>query len=170
MNSLSKLVALLSACFLLSGCFSLPKNLDNLKEPQVSLTGLAVKDLNPLSPSFLVNLKVQNPNDLEVDLSGADVALALNGKPVAKGLSKSPLALARHGSSDLAVEVTADTLGAVQQVLGLLNRPALDYEVTGHLHLVKWLGALGQLPFSFKGSLDRETLLRGAGALGALGR
>jgi LEA14-like dessication related protein len=157
---------LLTIGILAAGCIGVPKNLDQLKEPTVSLAGLALNEADLFSPSFLVRLRVENPNDLDVTLDGADAALALNGQPVASGVSRSQVGLARFGSSDLAVQVTANTLGVIQQMLALQNQPNLNYQVTGHLQLLNWLGPLGRVPFSFQGAVDRETLLRGAANLG----
>jgi LEA14-like dessication related protein len=156
----------LAALFMtLSGCSLLTADYKNLKEPKVSLAGLNIKDLNPLSPSFLVRLKVDNPNDLDVNLDGADVALALNGQPVAAGVSRSPLVLKKLGSSEMDVEVTANTMNAVQQFLILQTKPTLDYQVTGNLIWNNWLGALGKLPLKFSGSMDKDTLMRAASGL-----
>lgn len=160
------LVALALLGLLLSGCAGLPRNFEELKAPEVFLTGLALKEANLFKPSFLVRLRVANPNDLEVNLEGAEVALALNGQPVAAGASRNPLSLARLGSSDMEVEVSADTLGVVQQFLALSNKPALDYGISGHLTVLNWLGPLGRIPFNFTGTVDRETLWRGAESLG----
>ncbi|MGZ8217503.1 LEA type 2 family protein [Methylomagnum sp.] len=169
MTSFSKsTAALIALCLLVSGCAGLTDGLDNLREPHVSLAGLAVKKLNLFKPSFLVRLKVDNPNDVEVNLDGADVALALSGRPVANGVSRSPVSLAKHGTSTLDVEVSADTLGALQQILLLQNQKYLDYQVTGHLNVLNLLGPLGQVPFNFKGAVDREALLREAQSLGNL--
>lgn len=148
-----------------TGCSLLTADYKNLKEPKVSLAGLNIKDLNPLSPSFLVRLKVDNPNDLDVNLDGADVALALNGQPVAAGVSRSPLVLKKLGSSEMDVEVTANTMNAVQQFLILQTKPTLDYQVTGNLIWNNWLGALGKLPLKFSGSMDKDTLMRAASGL-----
>ncbi len=149
----------------LPGCSLLTTDYRNLKEPKVSLAGLNIKNPNPLKPSFLVQLQLDNPNDLELNLDGADVALALNGQPVAAGVSRSPITLKKRGSSTMNVEVTANTLSAIQQFLVMQSRPAMDYQVTGHLDWLNWLGALGKLPFSFSGSLDRDTLMRAADSL-----
>jgi LEA14-like dessication related protein len=148
-----------------TGCSLLTADYKNMKEPKVSLAGLNIKDLNPLSPSFLVRLKVDNPNDLDVNLDGADVALALNGRPVAAGVSRSPLVLKKLGSSEMDVEVTANTMSAIQQFLILQTQPNLDYQVTGNLIWNNWLGALGKLPLKFSGSMDKDTLMRAASSL-----
>lgn len=148
-----------------TGCSLLTADYKNMKEPKVSLAGLNIKDLNPLSPSFLVRLKVDNPNDLDVNLDGADVALALNGRPVAAGVSRSPLVLKKLGSSEMDVEVTANTMSAIQQFLILQTQSTLDYQVTGNLIWNNWLGALGKLPLKFSGSMDKDTLMRAASSL-----
>lgn len=152
----------LLASLLQCGCSLLTTDYENLKAPKVSLTSLGIKDINPLNPRFLVRLKLDNPNDAAVSMDGADVALALNGLPVAEGISRSPLTLNRLGSSEMDVEVSANTFSALQQLLLLQSKPALDYQLTGHLHLLDGLGALGQLPFSFTGTVDRQTLMSNA--------
>lgn len=166
----SRALAAILASLTLAGCFSLPQDFNALKEPKVSLAGLAIQDLNPLQPRFLVRLNVENPNDLAVDLDGADVNLALNGKPVAAGVSRSPLKLAKFGSTRMDVEVTANTLGVVRQIMLLRSQSSIDYAVTGNLKVLNWLGPLGKLPFSFKGAVDRDRLLRSAESLGPLAR
>jgi LEA14-like dessication related protein len=148
-----------------TGCSLFTADYKSLKEPKVSLAGLNIKDLNPLSPSFLVRLKVDNPNELDVNLDGADVALALNGRPVAAGVSRSPLVLKKLGSSEMDVEVTANTMSAIQQFLILQTKSTLDYQVTGNLIWNNWLGALGKLPLKFSGSMDKDTLMRAASGL-----
>jgi LEA14-like dessication related protein len=168
-----KLIAIIFSLgigLLLSGCVGLPRDFNNLKEPQVSLTGLAVKELNFLAPSLLVRLRVENPNDLNINLDGADVALALNGRPVATGISRSPLTLAKFGASEMNVEVKASTLEVLQQILLLQSNSSVNYDVTGHLNVLNWLGPLGKIPFRFRGDVDRDTLLRGAESLGGMGR
>lgn len=151
--------------FLSAGCSLLSTDYENLQEPKVSLAGLSIQAMNPLQPGFLVRLKLDNPNDLDVNFDGAEAALALNGQPVATGISRSPLTLKKLGSSELAVEVTANTLSAIQQILLLQTKPTMDYRITGQLIWVNWLGALGRLPFAFQGTVDRETLLSAAGNL-----
>lgn len=152
----------------LSGCAGLPNlgNLSSLKEPKISLAGLALKDMNFMEPTFLVKLKVDNPNDLNLSLDGADAALALNGQKIATGISRSPLTLNSHGTSNLNLEVKANALRAVQQIMQLGSGQPVNYGISGNLNILNWLGGLGKIPFNLKGSVDKDTLLRGAELLG----
>jgi LEA14-like dessication related protein len=152
---------LLSAVLLNAGCSRWLSNYKDLQEPRVSLVSLALKEPNLLAPSFLVRLRVENPNDVSMNLDGADATLALNGQAIAQGISRSPLTLASGAASEVDVEVAAQMLTAVQQLSSLLSENSLQYGVTGHLNVLNWLGPLGRLPFSFEGVLDRDTLLRG---------
>jgi hypothetical protein len=63
------------------------------------------------------------------------------------------------------VEVTANTMSAIQQFLILQTKSTLDYQVTGNLIWNNWLGALGKLPLQFSGSMDKDTLMRAASGL-----
>jgi LEA14-like dessication related protein len=149
---------------LLTACVSLGQDINSLKQPQVSLIALALQDLNPLNPSALVRLKVDNPNDLDLNLSGADVALALNGQAVATGVSRSPVTLASFGTSEIDAEVHGNTLAMAQQLLLAQSNDNVNYTITGSLHILNWLGPLGRVPFTFDGAVDKKTLLRSGAA------
>lgn len=155
----------LTYTILISACVSLGQDVNSLKQPQVSLVALALKDLNPLNPSALVRLKVDNPNDLDVNLSGADVALALNGQPAATGISRSPVTLASFGSSEMDAEVHGNTLAMAQQLLLTQASDKVNYKITGSLHVLNWLGPLGRVPFAFEGAMDKQTLMRSGARL-----
>ena len=171
MTTYRKPASLCLALSLLSGCANMMgmPNLNALKEPKISLAGLSMKGLNLMEPTFLVKLKVDNPNDLNLDLSGADVDLALNGQKVASGISRSPLTLVKQGTSNMKIEVKASTLGVLKQIMQLQANSGVNYAVNGHLNVLNWLGSLGKIPINLQGSVDKATLLHGVEGLGGLG-
>lgn len=144
----------------MAGCAGLP-DVNALQALRVSLTDLRLEELDRLTPRFLVRLKVDNPNDQAVDFDGADATSLVDGQPVAAGTSRSRLSVMGRGSSNLSLDVTARTLPMVQQFLKLHTQPSLDYEIAGHLVILNWLGDLGKVPFSLRGTVDRDTLYRG---------
>jgi LEA14-like dessication related protein len=144
----------------LGACVGLPTDFSQLQEPRVTLTGLALADADLWAPSFLLRLAVDNPNDLDLQLAGADADLRLNGESVARGVSRSPLTLVKRGTSELTVQATGQTLRIAQHTLSLQARDTLDYEITGHVQVVNWLGGLGRIPFRFKDTIRRDELLR----------
>ncbi|MGY6216485.1 LEA type 2 family protein [Methylolobus aquaticus] len=149
----------LLAVLQISGCASWLPDFRHLKEPEVSLTGLALSDPNPLVPRFRVRLRVENPNDIDVSLDGADATLELNGRPVATGVSRSPLTLKRLAESELDLDVAAQTLGMLEAAAAVLAEDQIRYRVQGHLSVLSALGPLGRLPFSFDGAVDPAVLL-----------
>jgi len=146
------------------GCSLPTTDYSKLKDVNVTLIGLNIKDLNPLKPGFLVRLRLDNPNDIDISMDGADAALSLDGQPVADGLSRSPLTLKKQGSSEVDMEVYVNTFSAIQQFLLIQSKPAFDYRVSGHLHVLNWLGSLGRLPFDVSGSMDQKTLMQAVGS------
>jgi LEA14-like dessication related protein len=144
----------------LNGCSSPLQKLDKLKPPQVSLQGLSLQKADLLNPVFLVRLRLKNPNDAGLNLDGADAVLKLNGKKIAKGASRSPIKLAPLADSEIAVEASAQTLSALGQLLALQSKESLDYEITGHVNILNWLGGLGAIPFKAQGVVTREELLK----------
>jgi LEA14-like dessication related protein len=152
-------IALLLALSQLAACASWLPDYRNLKEPEVSLAGLVLSDPNPLAPKFRVRLRVENPNAIDVSLDGADATLELNGKPVATGVSRSPLTLKSLATSELELDVAAQTLGMLAGTAAVLAENRIRYRVQGHLSVLSALGPLGRLPFSFEGAVDPATLL-----------
>ena len=85
---------MLLAC--LCACTGSVNKFDKLRAPKVSILAIKLDDPNPLSPVFLVRLGLENLNDSEIALDGADAILALNGQKVAKGVSRSAITLPRQ--------------------------------------------------------------------------
>lgn len=152
-------VVLLGAVWL-AGCSALLPDYRHLKEPRVALSELALTDPNPLAPRFRVRLRVENPNDIDVNLDGADATLELNGRPVATGMTRSPLRLASGSASEVELDVTAQTLSLLELASALLGSNEIRYRVAGHLSALSALGPFGQVPFAFEGTVDSAALLR----------
>jgi LEA14-like dessication related protein len=150
-------------------CSSWQRELSELKEPRLSLAGLSVTDANLLAPGFRVRLRVDNPNDRDISIQGADLDLAINGEAVARGVSAGAVELVRRGSSEIEVDARAQTLALARQLLAIDGGDTVKYGLSGHLKLLNWLGALGAVPFSFRGEMAREELLKGPENLRGLG-
>jgi LEA14-like dessication related protein len=134
--------------------------LSNYERPRVYLTNLQLQEASMLAQTFLLRLRIDNPNDTALPINGIDVELILNGYSLAQGLSNQSLSVPRFGSADIEVRATTTLLSLVQQILSLQNQQQLSYEIAGRLHLARTLGFRGyNFPFQEKGVLDLETLL-----------
>ena len=74
--------------------------------------------------------------------------MELNGKRLARGLGNKEFTVPRLGDTIISIETTTSTLDVARQVLGLRKTQALDYGVSGILHLKD-----GRLPFDNTGVL-----------------
>lgn len=148
------------ACLAAAGCTNIQDRVEKLQPPRVELASLALTGMNLLQPVFRVGLRVENPNDEEFSVDGADAVLSLNGKPLARGVSTEPVTLKARGTTDVDIEATANTLGLAQQLFRLEQERRIAYAVDGHLTLAGWLGPLARLPFHAAGTLTRDELMR----------
>jgi hypothetical protein len=162
-------LAWMALCCALCACVSWQREMADLKEPRVSFAGLRLMDANLLAPAFRVRLRVENPNDREISIQGADLGLAINGEPVAQGVSVGAVKLVQLGSSEIEVDATAQTLALARQLLSINGSDTVKYGVNGHLRLLNWLGPLGAVPIDFQGEMARDELLKNLESLQGLG-
>jgi LEA14-like dessication related protein len=95
-----------------------------------------------------VDLRIRNPNDFDLEVTGLDFTLHLNEQRLARGLTNKALTIPRLGDAVLSVETTTSTLDVVRQFLNFRENQDLTYQMSGVVHIQ---GA--QLPFANKGVL-----------------
>ncbi len=128
-----------------TGCASL---LFQAESPEV-----LVSNVKPLGGTLFeqrvqVDLRVRNPNDFDLDVTGLDFTLRLNDKKLARGLASQGVTIPRLGDAILTVETTTSTLDVLSQLLNLASGEDVTYHITGVLHLQDI-----PLPFDNKGVL-----------------
>jgi LEA14-like dessication related protein len=134
-------VALLS---LIAGCATF--------RPQIIVPEVSLANITPLGATLFeqrvrVDLRLRNPNDFAIDLSGVDFQLAVNGARLASGVTSEAVSIPRLGESLVSVEVTTTLLDWMRQIGSLGRSQEIAYDLTGHLHVAH----LGRLPFSHSG-------------------
>jgi len=149
------LLAVLAACAGLSGLS---------QKPEISLAGLDLLELGLFEQRFAFRLRIRNPNDVALPISGLTFAVDLNGQPFASGLSDKAVTVPRFGEAVLDVTATSN-LGSVLRQLRELQkggRERVDYRLSGRV----MVDGLGALPFERKGEIEMpeiEPPRRGAG-------
>lgn len=150
---LSKLLLFMVTLAALSGCASwFAKG----EVPEVLVTNITPLDSTPFEQRLRIDLRVRNPNDYELQVTGMDIRLDLNGKRLARGLGNQAFTVPRLSDSVVTIETTTSTLDVVRQVLGLRKVQALSYEISDMLHLKD-----GRLPFKNSGVLVENGELSG---------
>ena len=94
-------------------------------------------------------------------MASVDLAVALNGKEFAKGITTSPLSLVAKGTSTVEVDTSANVLGVLEQGAFFLQKKSIDYQVSGHLSVLPGVFSWVKLPLSYSGTVTLQQLQQG---------
>jgi LEA14-like dessication related protein len=119
----------------LAGCAGMPAG-DPL---QVTVAGVEPLQGEGMELRMMVKLRVQNPNDAQVDYDGAYVRLTVQDKTFATGVSDARGTVPRFAEAVVAVPVTVSMLNVVRQFIGAMDDKAappdkVRYSLEGKLH------------------------------------
>jgi hypothetical protein len=98
--------------------------------------GIEPVDGQGLEMRFNVKLRVQNPNESAVTFDGVSLALELNGKPFASGVSDQGGTVPRFGETVVSVPLTVPAFAAVRQAFafpGAVQAGQIPYILRGKL-------------------------------------
>lgn len=124
--------------------------------PEVLVTNLTPLESTPFEQRLKVDLRIRNPNEYDLQVTGLDFRLELNGKRLARGFGNKEFTVPRLSDVVVSVDTSTSTLDVVRQVLGLRKTQELAYGITGVLHLKD-----GRLPFDNTGILVEKGELSG---------
>jgi len=131
----------------LTGCATLP-----ISDPlTISVAGIEPLPGEGLELRLAVRVRIQNPNDEPVEYSGAALALDLNGRKLASGVSDRVGTVPRYGEAVLTIPVTISAFDMARQVIGFARRAddnEVRYRVRGKLEG----GLFGTRRFSDEGT------------------
>ena len=118
-----------------------------------------VEDIQPmggglLSQRFLITLRLQNPNDRDLNVRGLDFQLDLNDTRFASGVSNQRVAIPGLGSATVQVEASTSTIDLLVQAFRLSERPRLDYNLYGKVHIEDIFG--GAVSFEDGGEITLD--------------
>ncbi len=141
---------LIAVMLALGACSSL----FGLRDPlRVDLVGLEPVAGQGMEARFMVKLRVQNPNDDAIDYNGIALDLAVNGQPLASGVSDASGQVPRFGEKVISVPVSFSAFSVIRQAWGLSGGPpreGMPYEINGKLAG----GLFGTVRFNDKGVLN----------------
>ena len=114
------------------GCASV---LFDTESPEVLVTNITPLEATLFEQQLKVDIRVRNPNPFELNVTGLDFTLNLNGKRLARGVANHAVTIPRLGDASLSVNTTTSTLDVMRQLLSLHNQQDMKYQITGVLHL-----------------------------------
>ena len=152
------LIAVVAAGWL-AGCSALAPKLET---PTVELMGVQVLSGDMFSQRFLVHVKVQNPNDIEVPVASIEFTAFLMGDRFGEGASYNRFVLPALGEAEFDMYITTNFVSGFGRLVSRMGGQKLEnvaYEISGKLHLDK--GLLRTIPFNHKGLVNFSKASKG---------
>jgi len=146
-SSISKLFVFIIVFSLLVACAGLA---ERPNPPRVSIAGLEVIEIGLFEQRYLLKLRLQNPNDFDINIKGMDYEVFINERPFAHGVSRNKVNLPSFGEDVFDVEVISSLTNLFNQLRTLEQQQdkPLSYRITGGIKTNKWPR---KIPFEFKG-------------------
>jgi len=138
---------ILLAALLLAGCARL-----TFEPPSVTLAHMEVVEVSLFEQRFAFKLRVMNPNNREIAITGLTFEVELNNESFAKGVSSKPVTVPRLGEALLEVTAVTALTGFLRQISEVARgtRDAMSYRIKGRLVT----DSHGTLNFDERGILD----------------
>lgn len=109
--------------------------LQNLKEPEVELKNVNVKELGMSAAKLVFNFTVQNPNPVEVAVDEIDYNLKVNGKDFTKGTLSENLKVGPESSVVIPIPLSLKYGEIIGNLADFLKNKKLNYEIDGDIRL-----------------------------------
>ncbi|HQR51973.1 MAG TPA: LEA type 2 family protein [Burkholderiales bacterium] len=156
MKAIAPWVRILAASLVLAGCATLA----GLDAPRVSISNITPQDMTLFEQKFIVTLRIQNPNDVPLGVTGISFNLDLNGKSFASGLSSQQVTVPRFGSEVIDVEVFSGLTGILRQLQTFAagGSPRFTYRLRGKAYLDQPTSLA--LPFDEQGEIELPVPVR----------
>lgn len=163
-----KICSILALSLLLPACNMVQemglRELEKLREPKVSLQSIKLGSSNIAEQKFLVNLRIDNPNVQSIKANDIELALAINGQGIAKGLTSQVVEIRGNSTSEVEVAVVANAIALLQQGLLMTSNGAksVPYQITGQIGLLNGILKGIKIPISYSGSINTKELMKGS--------
>jgi LEA14-like dessication related protein len=141
------LVMLLAACSALA-----PK----LVAPHLSIANVELLSGTVWEQRLRVHLRVENPNDRVLAVTGLVYTIEVAGQELAHGAANDSFTVPANGESEFATDVTANVAGALVAILGRggASNQSIDYRITGKVTLAG--GLIHSIPFEHSGTFKLQ--------------
>lgn len=135
------LVSIVLVAAFTAACTALPFN---AKAPKISVAEVSLKRLGVFEQIFDVGLRVNNPNDFDIDIEGLEFKLEINGREFATGVAHTHAQVPAFSSAVVHVDTTTQSSDLLQQMKTLpeILKDGVPYRIHGRIkidQLSNWL-------------------------------
>lgn len=125
--------------------------------PEVLVTNITPLEGTAFEQRLQIDVRVRNPNDYDLQVTGVDFRLDLNGTRLARGVSNKEFTVPRLSDAVVSIPTSTSMLDIARQVLAFRQAQAVTYGISGRLYLPS-----GRLPFENRGVLFEKGAFSGS--------
>ncbi|MBW2127745.1 MAG: LEA type 2 family protein [Deltaproteobacteria bacterium] len=126
--------------------------------PRVSLVDIEVKEAKALETVYLLLVRVINPNDLELAITGMHCDLEINGTRLASGVTDTKRTIPPFGTAVVPIQVYSSVVEMLYSLLSLQNREKVQYVIKGRLRIQGGTLMPSVIPFQVSGEFSLRGL------------
>jgi LEA14-like dessication related protein len=143
-----KRMATLILAAVLCGCAT-------LQSPRVSLVDLRIVSLTLFEQSYALQIRIQNPNPVDLPITGMNFRLDVNDTELGNGVSNQAVTVPAYGDAVMQIKLVSNLARILDQMRGLEGGSAqnLRYRLVGDVHIAN---RLGTLPFDYQGQIGLQ--------------
>ena len=140
----------------LMACVTVPST----EPPRVSIVALQPVEVTPLEQTYRIRVRLQNPNDHDLDVTGLSYKLEVNRAPLLEGVSNEAFTVPRYSEAVVDVSGVSTFFGFIRQIQALEQqaKPEVIYKLTGKISI---RNRVGTLPFEYEGALTLPATRQG---------
>ena len=149
---LARLLFVAACAALVAACTSMPSN---LRAPTCELVGVQILSTDMFAQRFKVRLRVDNPNDIELPVTGLEFTVFMAGDRFAEGMGNEQFVLPAKGNAEFDMLVTTNFVSSFGRLLSRTSNGKLEdveYEIVGKIAVDK--GIVRKIPFNHRGTVD----------------
>ena len=138
---------------LLAGCSLL--RYKTAEPPRVTVSNIQLAGFSIFEQKFDVALRMQNPNDFALPITGMEYDLYVEGNSVSSGVSNNSITVPAFGEEMVTVSVVGNFLSSLTQLQRWQQSggSALTYKLQGRL---KMADVPVKIPFSYSGNFKLQ--------------
>ncbi len=120
----------------LSGFVSCSALFQTLERPRINIANITAREVKVFEQVFDLELRIQNPNDVSLEINGLAFELEVNGKRFATGVSAQNITVNRFSSAVIHVEAITTLWVFLRQIAEYqqTRTPRVTYRLKGSIY------------------------------------
>lgn len=115
-----------------------------------SISQLQLGQSGVLEQTWILTLRLQNPNNYDIPADGMKFLVRVNGKEFARGVDNRSVMIPRLGEAIVQVRAISDLSAVMNQINDMrsIGYQGIDYRLTGTVYSERW-----RYPFEHRGNI-----------------